>query len=756
MNKYELQAVLSKFSDRPDDIDLSKGEIIIQVQDQLITFKTQQRQGQIHIIEDDVSMVAEQWITKRLAKLSLLAHRIIDYVEDIDSFVAPSGKLVAQLEDNPKDEEVDVDDAAKKVLSLLDARSGIDTFVLYLTSDAGEGKTTIINTQARIQAQKYLDGKTDWLLLPIPLGGMSFLRLDHVVVGTIANKYRFRGLYFESFIELVKLGVLVPAFDGFEEMFVEGASGEAVSSLSNLIRNLGSTGGVLVAARKAYFEIRNFETQGRLLDGLPDDADVSFARLKINRWEGRQFKAYWESRGLEHAEDVYNNLRMNLGDESHPLLTRAVLVKKLAEIAKDQDRFDTLIRKIDGSSVTYFADLIDSIIEREIEKKWVNRAEESVRTPLITLSQHHHLLAQIAMEMAHESAGVIKKESLEVVAEMYCDSEKMPTDIRRQVLARIGDHPLIIKPEKSSNFFSFDHDEFREFFLGEALGWQILDGDEVELRFLLRNMPLTKTVVSSYRNILKEVSVNYEEIFHKLEKISLEESSATYAHENCGRLMFRAVQDGGISGVTMSKITLPLNVFSDAVFNDVSFSECYFSSGFIDEGELVNCSFDNCRFESIDMAENVIIKNTILNSCEVFSYVMDGCDTPLFSPKGIGKKLQERGFIIKGDERDDNNGNISCDDDKILLLTRGLRAFSRSTGVNDNIFLRRLGTQGHQFIDEILPEAEKVGLLELVEFKGRGHHKRYRLNVPMSTVQKFLKSSEGSYETFLESIRNLK
>jgi len=39
------------------------------------------------------------------------------------------------------------------------------------------------------------------------------------------NRFRFQLLYFEALVELVRMGFIVLALDGFEEMFIERASG---------------------------------------------------------------------------------------------------------------------------------------------------------------------------------------------------------------------------------------------------------------------------------------------------------------------------------------------------------------------------------------------------------------------------------------------------------------------------------------------------------------------------------------------------
>ena len=87
---------------------------------------------------------------------------------------------------------------------------------------------------------------------------------------------------------------------------------------------------------------------------------------------------------------------------------------------------------------------------------------------------------------------------------------RLPLGTKRQVINRLPDHPLIIKPEKTATTFSFDHDEFREFFLGEALGDHLINKNDVDVRFLLRNIALSKASVAACRNVLREAEANYQ------------------------------------------------------------------------------------------------------------------------------------------------------------------------------------------------------------------------------------------------------
>ena len=197
------------------------------------------------------------------------------------------------------------------MLQALDEKSPLETTILYITSDAGEGKTFLINQMAKDQAQRFTEGKSDWLLVPIPLGGKHFLRFDDITVGVLQNRYRFPFLYYESFLALVRMGVIVPAFDGFEEMFVEGTrSGEALASaMGILVSALDSRGSLIIAARKAYFEFENLKTQEKLFDTI-SSYSVGFGKLELQRWGRQQFLAYCAKRNLPNAEVIYDRVSL--------------------------------------------------------------------------------------------------------------------------------------------------------------------------------------------------------------------------------------------------------------------------------------------------------------------------------------------------------------------------------------------------------------------------------------------------------------
>jgi hypothetical protein len=252
MQITDFKTIVTTFADPGTEILFEKAQVIISVNGDLITATIATQSGDVYVDEGSGQVPASKWILTRLARLPLLAARLRETVAPTEFFVTPSASLLATLEQRPDENIVATDDAFNTTLQTINERSPLETMVLYITSDAGEGKTSLINQLARFQAQLFTERKSDWLLVPIPLGGRHFLRFDDITVGVLQNRYRFPFLYYNSFLALVKMGVIVPAFDGFEEMFVESGSGEALSAMGILVGSLESQGRMVIAARKAY------------------------------------------------------------------------------------------------------------------------------------------------------------------------------------------------------------------------------------------------------------------------------------------------------------------------------------------------------------------------------------------------------------------------------------------------------------------------------------------------------------------------
>lgn len=743
MDFATFKRILIAFADSPADVDISRNHIVVQIREEIVEATLFERSGELYVEEDGTLTQCVPWIVNRIARVPLLADRILSYVSEVPHFTPPSGIVSDQLDFAGPDADRPVMDALTEVKELLGRRPPWTSSVTYLTSDAGEGKTALISQLARAQALAYKNKATDWLLVPIGLGGRSFLRFDDVVIAALANRLRFQMFYFDGFLELVRLGAIIPAFDGFEEMFVESSSGEALSALGNLGRALGSRGTVLVAARKAYFEYESFSAQARLFDGMGGES-VSFARVGLTRWTLAQFEHYASQRAIREPRVLFDKVASRFGSE-HPLLTRAVLVKRLIDVASEVTAVDELVTRLGETPQDYFFQFVNAIIVREADEKWIDRSGEP-HQQLLSVSEHHQLLAMVASEMWIASTDTLKGDVLDIVADLFCDTTQKSPLVARQVRERLRHHSLLVASDSTRNGLSFDHEDFRKFFLGEALGALLARLDARELRPVLRVAALSVETSEAAVHHLRRSRSTVEQALRVLQELAATEAPTSFVRENAGLLSINLLDASEHRATELRAMSFPPDALKGRRIAGVRFTECYFQPNSLDGTSLDNVAFENCMFDRLELCNTSKIKETSLRQCRITSVVNRSEDDQIFDPDGIVAGMRSFGFSFP---QTIAPGEAPSIDDETRVLERSLRVFLRASHVNEDVFRQRLGAKASLFLERVLPRLTRARVLEETVYIGRGKQRRFRLVVPMQAIQEALEDSRGRFDAFL-------
>ena len=725
MQFTDFKRIVTCFADRVEDVDTTQGELLVQIRDETITAKLHQRPAGLLVEEHGDTMPAVTWVVQRLARLSLLADRICTYVKRPDYFVPPSGRFLKQLDDDPSGRDNCRPDVATALPQTLDHRPAGTTSVLYLTSDAGEGKTSLINEVAIRQAEAYKTKQSDWLLVPVPLGGRTFLRFDDVVVSALVSNMRFQFLYYDAFLELVRLGVLVPAFDGFEEMIVESSSGEAISALGNLVGKLQSAGTLLVAARKAYFDYPNFGSQARLFDTIGTDGNVAFERLSLNRWDRDTFTRYARARHVDDPERLFSVVSERLHNDQHPVLTRAVLVKRLVDVAAEETDLSTLLERIGHDQRDYFHDFVGSIVEREAREKWTDKSGDSSGT-LLTTAEHHELLSMVAQEMWLSSTDALAMDVVSLVVEMFAEAKEKSPAVARQVQDRIKEHSLLGVTRLGRTALAFDHDDFRVFYLGHALGRVLIDRDPGAIRSVIEKAALPIAAVTEAASAVRRLgSEACRRTLALLQELANGVLPASFVRENCGVLTL-ALLDREAEGYEMRNMSFPADALRERRLTNVMVAGAFFHATGLMGTELNHCKFVSCHFERLEIDGSEQVSDTTLDAeCHVDTVVRigreNGDQISRFDPEQIRRELSQAGFELAGraPSQEDEHTEYGIDDD-LVLAQRFLRGFLRANALNESTIRQRLGEKANHFFRELLPRLEGAAVIEAVAYQGHG------------------------------------
>ena len=755
MQYEDFIRIVTCFADHGDDVYARHGELVVKIREETISAKLQQRAEGLIVEEDGQRLRAESWIVNRVARVPLLADRISSYVSPPPYFVTPSGRLLDQPDRVPSNEDAYQKNVVQTLWEMLGHSSAGMTSVVYLTSDAGEGKTSLIDFLAVQQAKAYRAKRTDWLLIPIHLGGRTFLRFDDVIVSALVNRLRFQLLYYDAFLELVRLGVLVPAFDGFEEMIVESSSGEAISALGNLVARLRSAGTLLVAARKAYFDYSSFNSQARLFDSIGSQEDVAFSRVSLNRWDRNTFERYARKRGVRGPDGLFDAVAGRLGPE-HPVLTRAVLVTRLVDLALDKTDLPGLVERLGHHPQDYFHEFVGGLVEREASLKWLDTSGDPPQA-ILTIDEHHQLLAMLAHEMWLSAKEDLKMDVISIVVDFFGSDKNKTPSVKRQIGERITEHALLAKTTTGfGRAIAFDHDDFRQYYFGQALGEILVEADLGALRLIIEKAALPTSAVNEAVSTVRRFDLSPCETLDLLQRLADSELMASLVKENCGTLALALVDGTTDVGYRVRNMGFPDSALRQRRLENLTIVGSYFHATSLTNTQIHNCNFISCDLERIEIDGSEQVSESSLDpNCKIRSVVRvtEQDQVAQFDPQRIRGELRRVGFKLTPEPRSgvrvEVKDPVNTLDADLILVQRFLRGFLRASALNESTIRQRLGIHAPKFLNSLLPQLVDVGVVKFVPYQGRGDQRRMRLSVPLTKIEEAMSGAYGDFGKFV-------
>jgi len=746
MDIKEFRRIVTAFAYSENEVIFQKDRFVAQIHDEYIEgILSFNAQNDLIVTENDQNFRVTEWIVKRLGRVDLLARRIIDYLSYIEPvyFISPQGE---EDSDTPNVYGEEIDNVPKHIINSFSKTIPGTTKVLYLTAKAGDGKTTVIRHIAKFQAENYIKNATNWILVPIELAGRHIIRLDDHIAGILVNTYRFNSLYYTTFLELVKMGVIVPALDGFEEMFVENASDEVISTLSNLLNSMESRGSLLISARTAYFNYEDIQTSAKLFDTLNNDIDATFTQLTIKEWNKADFIQYAKLRGLDNPESRYTKLTARIGQE-HPIIKWPVFVKQLVDLALEGDplHFD---QEFDVGSQNYFEIFIHKIVFREATEKWVDLQTDPAQQ-LITVHAHHKILSEIAMEMWRSSCDRLSKDIIDVIIEMLYDKPDLKSKAK-QIIKRIYEHALLRRPDKNKQLYGFEHEEIRNYYIGRGI-IDIFTSNSypAELLRLLRIGRIPIQALNTIGNYFASHRKEIDKCIISLNNICKTEAPSSSSKENIGSIINQLLS----YRQSKEPIILELMYFdilpkSNGLINNIMFKDCIIQTLNANQNNISGCQFDQCtineiHIESIDISvEEPMLLNTVIGIVSVGK-------KKYYDPQSIIYLLRKIGSIEPIEEEYEK---IIEYDAEIEQTEKVLRYFRKSTRMTEGVLKLRLGDAGATFIKNTLPILLENGIVSEVDKKNI-HKPYYQLNIQMSRIQDALTNCGGDFNKFITLLK---
>ncbi|MCQ2262585.1 MAG: hypothetical protein MJZ42_05460 [Bacteroidales bacterium] len=748
--------VLRQFADDPDEVIEEKGMVLCRINGTDLSLSLSfDDDGVLYCDDGRRKIKARVWIEKNLARLDVLAARILTEVEEEEHFVpVPSKKeLASGAEENCRTTTDVVFEDLKQ--------SNFFTSAIYLLSNAGDGKTMVMNRLARMTANAYREGKIHFIFLPIELGGRPFMRFDDLFIGELARKYRFRDYYFGALIELVKLGFVVLGLDGFEEMSVEGKDDKVISSLGELLSLFDSCGKIVVSARTAFY---NYALENRVAIGdVMQRYDIEFSAYRLEPWTTSQFRELMSNYGINEKESaaVLGKLTARLGP-SHPILTRPVLAHRLVryiyesngEYSRDLDSIGAVKEEVCQSKV--LDDFVGVLLRREATEKWLSKSnKEKGGSQLLKLADHYVVLQSLAEEMWLSRTEFVKIDFLKDWMGVVCDQLGIGVAETRDCQEKILYHALL---KADGTHYAFCHEAFAMYFLGRQIACLLAEeGYGMQLLQLLSLDVLSDAVVDEAAYHLSILNPGFDRVCKQLHSLKGGVSKNTPLGQNIGSLLMAYRMKAGVS--------------EPCVFQDL-----YFSRSTMYGVALRNVRFEHCYFEAlsvigVDKWEDVVFTDSIIESIEIASLkdrikdvVIDEESIPtkiifreddIYSPAMIREKLAMIGAELPEDLIAAATDDAIVPSEELSVFLKIVKLFTRTYYVTETLLSLKFGGDWSRIQKDILPVLIKHGLLALSERQRSGSTIGYRLGVAVSKIVHAQKVARGDFKRFLSDVKHL-
>ncbi len=392
----------------------------------------------------------------------------------------------------------------------------------------------------------------------------------------------------------------------------------------------------------------SLSAQTKLLDSVRSNQNVGTYRFALNRWDRKVFLEYASKRRIWNPQELHSKVVEQLGRGDHPVLTRAVLVRRLIDIAEEEKDLDKFLRRLGHSQTHYFFDFVEGIIDREVYK-WLDKShdldEPGRQTPLLTLEEHHKLLSQFAFEMWVNSVDALNLDLVQLVVEFFAEERGKNPSVLRQISKRIPEHSLLCKDE-SRNSIRFDHEDFQEFYLGQALARALAIWDSPDVKLILNVRALTPSVIKEAIRYLttQNKSISIEELLYKLHELSRGKWHS-YIKENCGALILELAEYSK-KAHSIIDANFPSNALQQRKLQNLEISNSFFNVTSLANCKITNCRFYKCDFAHLELDGTEELDDTIFDSCK-FDSVAIGKDSEdqqvFFAPGKIFTVLSNRG-----------------------------------------------------------------------------------------------------------------
>jgi hypothetical protein len=738
----EIQADIAAFADDDEEVVIDRsGQAVFMRGGEEVSFSIGRGESDaLTVIIDGETVNYRRFLTHHLARLDVLASRILEKRQPVQAYVDGGAMLESASEGRREDTGLKLLDRACRESPPFASR------VVFITADAGHGKTALLREYQTEHAQLFLDGRSDFVFWHVDLQGRQLLRLSEALMGDL-GELRVAGLWMPAIVRLLRHRAVVLAIDGFDELAAEQGSTDALGALSLLVQQMQNSGTIVAASRRTFFDTDDYVRRAGLFR-RGATADCEFDQLSLSDWTAQEATEYltrvdWSGRKFRDPPAVYEEMRSELGDENHPMLTRPFLITHIAwALLMYKTTPAEFIRGM-TDPLRGVGAVVEAFVNREVQEKW-RQAETG--EPYLTEEQHFRLLADVAEEMFRAQRDRLEVDVIETLTTLLLDEWHTEALRRQQVIEMVKMHVLLTPPDGDFRTRSFDHPEFRDWFIAYALKDQLLRAgqttDATSLSDLLSVAQMSDATASYACALLPRSPGLVAAIISTLTAHVAREWRPTYLQSNVGTLIPFL-----LDGIAFEQrlVVEAAAIYSSLIFegkrlDNVTFVNGTFVNVSFAQLELVDVNFIRCEFGELTLDVTARYMNVTFMDCKIDGVrVLDesGEEVREYAPHRIVHALEALG-ITSAAETDAAEIDLPVEPESEgetrRLVQRLLGMFRRTTILPESTLQQRFPRNTTQVRNEVIPLLERHGVIQVKTWRGAGRQSAWSLTRSLDEI----------------------
>lgn len=697
------------------------------------------------------------FLSRELARLDVFAERIISKYSP-DSFINSPATLETPYEEKTSGSSTEL------LYKITNNPLPFTTRIVFITADAGQGKTVLLKQMQYLQAKKFLSNKSPFIFWHVDLQGRQLVRLNEALLGDL-GELRITGLYMHSIITLMRYGLIILAIDGFDELAAEQGNNEALGALSHLLKMLKDSGTIIAASRRTFFDAEEYIKRTKMLSDSAS-TDSQYDQLRLNDWTKKEDILYLENiiidgKKFDNPLQVYNDILKELnGDAKHPMLTRPFL---LAQISRGLLFYNLSPSEFIGkmeNPLESVASVLEAFINREVTQKWKTR---DTGKPYLDQKQHVELLSQVAEEMWYSQQEKIRFELIEEILSILMDDWGIPFDSRPQIVDMVKMHVLLIPVERDYDYRKFEHAEFKNYFISYSLKNIIIDLassgiKDNHLKFL-SIAQLHDSVAKYTSSMIKKEPSFIKNVLIKLEEMVNSEWRPTYLQTNVGTIIPYLISQTYFEGVASfsAKVVYSSLIFEGSKIQNINIKNGQFVKTSFMKINWKNIIFEECEFNETTFDYDSKISNVIFKNCRFNGVIICKNGEEInreYSPQRIVSVLSNIGFSFDAIEPQPIDPFDNSEEGKILL--RFFNTFRKTSRITDRVLRIKFTPDQFAFVlNTLIPTAKNFGILEEIPWEGRGNAQSWSLTMRVEDIFRGRDTNDNKITNFWKKMRKL-